>query len=204
MIEGCKRQSPGKDTRLPITHNILKVLLHNLNFTCKTPYESVLYQTAFSLAYYALLRVGEFAAPSAYDTDRQIALTDIQISKYAIKVTIRFSKTDQKGKSAVLTIPAQADPSTCPLTLMKRYLGLRPTYHGILFIHLDLTPLTRYQVSTMLQTTLKLANIHHDQFKMHSFRIGRCSDLFRNQVPEDRIKEIGRWKSDAYKSYIRL
>jgi hypothetical protein len=38
----------------------------------------------------------------------------------------------------------------------------------------------------------------------HSFRIVRATDLAKNGVDEDIIKQYGRWKSSSYLRYIRF
>ncbi|XP_074657153.1 uncharacterized protein LOC141910317 [Tubulanus polymorphus] len=41
-------------------------------------------------------------------------------------------------------------------------------------------------------------------YTSHSFRIGAATNAATNGVPEPVIRELGRWKSDAFKRYIRI
>ena len=40
--------------------------------------------------------------------------------------------------------------------------------------------------------------------KSHSFRIGGATNAISKGVPYEKVKEKGKWQSDAAKSYIRL
>jgi hypothetical protein len=65
------------------------------------------------------------------------------------------------------------------------------------------SPLTRYQVQKILQKSLCLLGHDGMNFNTHSFRIGAATSASMS-VPSDKLKEMGRWNSDAYKSYIRF
>ena len=41
-------------------------------------------------------------------------------------------------------------------------------------------------------------------FSSHSFRIGAATVAGRNGIPDLLIQELGRWKGNAFQSYIRL
>ena len=43
----------------------------------------------------------------------------------------------------------------------------------------------------------------HQMTMSHSFRIGHASDLASMGIPNDIIKRLGRWKSNAVAGYIR-
>jgi hypothetical protein len=59
-LQGLARLNKTIDTRYPITISILEKLLAALPSVCLSPYEGKLFASAFVLAYYGLLRVGEF------------------------------------------------------------------------------------------------------------------------------------------------
>ena len=185
MLEGYRRCNQTPDSRLPITKPILKMIVVNLAHICLSKYESLLFQTAFVLAllaYHALLRVGEFAAPSKTDTTKQITFSDLQLFPNYLLLKVRFSKTDQFGKSTTLQLHSTPrESSLCPVGLMHAYIKVRPSLPGILFMHLDGSPLTRFQASSMLHRSLEFSDFkNRHMYKMHSFRIGRCTDLSKN------------------------
>lgn len=42
------------------------------------------------------------------------------------------------------------------------------------------------------------------QYKSHSFRIGAASHAFQCHIPEEKIRLMGRWNSNAVKRYFRI
>ena len=92
------------DARAPITFSILTELLPALNTTCSSSYETVLFQAAFSLAFFAFLHVGEFTAKSAKDKgDKILQISDIRVGQ-SLKLLIRFSKADHLSRATVISI----------------------------------------------------------------------------------------------------
>jgi hypothetical protein len=65
LIDGIKRsKSPQKDSRLPITIELLVKILSVLPIVCSSHYESELFTAGYTLAYYGLFRVGELIVDS--------------------------------------------------------------------------------------------------------------------------------------------
>lgn len=211
MIEGLKRKRPQKpDIRCPITVDLLKRLILALKSICSSQYEAVMFSAAFSLAYFAMLRVSEITINSKTDTiGHALNFNDVNFDNIdnpnELQVKIMSSKTDQSGKSVTLLLSKQSDRIICPLQLLKSYFHVRINSVGNskLFVHLNGSALTKYQFCSMLQKSLEFCEIS-GHIRSHSFRIGRASDLAKNNVSEDEIKTCGRWNSSAYRSYIRL
>ena len=62
---------------------------------------------------------------------------------------------------------------------------------------------TRYQFSVVLYQALRGMGIDSSKIKTHSFQIGAASCHFERGTPHEGIKRVSRWKSDAFKTYIR-
>jgi hypothetical protein len=75
---------------------------------------------------------------------------------------------------------------------------------GALYCHANGKPITRYQFSAVLRKVLISDGIQSDNFKSHSFRIGTASEASVNGISDSKIMELGRWKSQAVKNYLRL
>ncbi|KAJ8307959.1 hypothetical protein KUTeg_014489 [Tegillarca granosa] len=205
LLEGLRRSGKSKDTRAPITLPILTQLPRALVCICFSSYEAKLFHAAFTLAFFGFLRVGEIALSNCKSNSSTVlSISDISIQNSMLKVKIRFSKTDQFGKTTTLYIDSVPSSVVCPVNAMKAYLSVRPAASNILFCHSDCKPLTQYQFSSVLKKCLKFLNLPTQQFKSHSFRIGAASLASMKNIPPNVIQSWGRWKSDAYRGYIHI
>jgi hypothetical protein len=175
-----------------------------------------MFASAFSLAFFAMLRVGEFATDKKCDSGMHVVrLRDVIQKRNSLNeelhIKIRSSKTDQGSNSTTLVIYKQPHIAVCPVKLMNLYLNKRLSLSADickaddtqLYIHFDATLLTRYQFSSVLQKCLQFCEIP-GHFRPHSFRIGGATEAKRRGVDDDVIKQWGRWSSSAYLRYIIL
>ena len=51
---------------------------------------------------------------------------------------------------------------------------------------------------------VEIVNKSITNIKSHSFRIGGATNAISKGVPYEKVKEMGRWQSDAAKRYIRI
>lgn len=203
LVEGFGRsQYKAPDARLPITYEILVSLIQVLPFVCNSSYETLLFQTSFSVAYHGLLRIGEIAVSNG-QMNHIIKIADVSMINNLCKLKVPSSKTDQFGKGWEILLQSNEDRNSCPVVLLNKYMGARPLVPGPLFCHFSGSPLTRYQFVSVLKKSLARVGINFKLYSSHSFRIGRATSLSLNGVPDHLIMEMGRWKSGAYKNYIR-
>jgi hypothetical protein len=80
---------------------------------------------------------------------------------------------------------------------------VRPKIQGPFLVYFDGKPLTRYQFAAIFKKSLSVQGLYNSHFKSHSFRISAASVAAKNGLNEEAIKAAGRWKSSAYKGYIR-
>ena len=210
LIEGMKRKTPRKkDLRMPISLDLLTKLIGALSYICQSSYETKLFASAFSLAFFGLLRVGEFTSENkGIPGFHVIKFHDISIQNNErgeeLHLKICSSKTDQAGNSTTLIICQQTNSIICPVRLMKSYLNVRQlAVESQLYVHFDDTRLTRYQFSAVLKKCLSFCEVP-GHFKPHSFRIGGATEAKRLGINDDTIKQWGRWSSSVYLNYIRL
>lgn len=206
LLEGCRRMRPRSDTRAPITDEILKSICNALPFVCFSQYEATLFKATYLLAYFGLLRVSELVFTSNMLANRPLQTCDVQIetAAQALIVSIRLSKTNQCGKPTILRIPAAADRTFCCVAAVVEYLKFRPDTASYFFCHANSSPLKRSQFSGVLTKAISYAGLPVHKFKTHSFRIGRATTLASQGVSNETIKILGRWKSNAFQTYIRL
>lgn len=202
LLEGMKRSRAMPIRRAPITIGMLQKMPLSLSQVCSSRFEAVLFLSAFLLAFFGLLRVGELAVCKG-NGGRVLQVGDISFKEGAVELTIRFSKTDQMGHSTKVVI-TQSDTSLCPVKALKTFLDIRPKVVGPLYCHINKEPVTRYQFATILQKSLKFAGYDISAFKTHSFRIGGATHAAMQGLDGQMIQKLGRWKSDVYKRYVRV
>lgn len=208
LLDGFRRARSGHvRTRKPITFPLLVQIINRLPIICHSVYEAALFRAAFSLAFFGFLRIGEFTLTTKSAQHKVLQLADVNINAKlppVADVHVRFSKTDQLGRGTTLHIIGNQAGQLCPVLALKDYILLRGEHPGPLFCHFDKSPLTRYQVQSVMQSALTSLGFTGAHFNTHSFRIGSATSAAANSIPEDQLKVMGRWDSSAYKTYIRI
>ena len=117
---------------------------------------------------------------------------DCRASPKTIAITIKCSKTDQLRQGHVIYL-GRTGQKVCPVQAIAAYLVVRGSQPRALFIERDGTPLTRRLFSKALKEIFD---------ELHSFRIGAATTANQAGMSDINIKTLGRWKSNAYQSYI--
>jgi hypothetical protein len=206
MLEGLRRKSPPKlDVRTPISFHLLNRLIHSLSRVCKSQYEVRLFSSPFSITYIAMLWVSELAVKSSSDESgyalnyENVKLTKIN-GENELHIKICSSKTDQWQNSVTLVLQKQSVSDICPIQLLQSYINMRfPGTNGSkkLYVHFNGMPLAKYQLCSILQKYLAFCDVPF-HIRSYSFRIGRATDMAKNGVNENMIKQYGRWTSCSF------
>ena len=118
--EGLRRKRvKSSDVPAPVTLDLLGRLLQALQKVCTSNYEGCIFSSAFTLAFFALLRIGAITSDNKSDTGPHvICYEDISFSnKNEMYLRIRSSKADQRGNTITLIISEQkgSESDICPL-----------------------------------------------------------------------------------------
>lgn len=195
------------DVRLPITRGVLQRLVLALNHTNSSAYQRLLFQTMFLVAFYGFFRVGELTAKGA----NLKPLVQIQNLHYQFQdncvTAATIVITDYKHNSGRRPFSVVLDCATgtefCPVTYLQRYCSMRGTTPGALFCFADGSPVKTSHFTQQLRQALHFCGLDSSKYKSHSFRIGAASSAADNGLSDAQIRHLGRWKSDAFKLYIR-
>lgn len=167
-------------------------------------YEARLFSAAYSIAFFGALGIGEVVCDGGVaHGQRGILLSDLTLSSSDLIVKVRSSKTDQQGKGALLRLPAAQGNRPCLVRDTRRFLYLRPNSPGPFLIHADGSLLARHQFTRVVCIALVACWLPAAEFAAHSFRIGAATTVVHLRLSTERIKDMGRWKSNAYKAYVR-
>ena len=130
MLEGLRRKSPSKlDVLTPISFHLLNRLIHSFSGVCNSQYEAMLFSSAFSIAYFAMLRVSELAVKSSSDeSGHALNYENVKLTKLngenELYIKICSSKTDQRQNSVTLVFQKQSVSDICHIQLLQSYLNL--------------------------------------------------------------------------------
>ena len=121
-----------------------------------------------------------------------------------VQLRIKQSKTDpfRQGVNVYL---GKTTTSLCPVDAIIRYIAhrtkLRP---GPPFVTSTGTPLTWAYLVSNLKAALSRAGLDDSLYNGHSFRIGAATTAAAQGLEDSLIQTVGRWRSDAYKVYIKF
>jgi integrase len=136
---------------------------------------------------------------------------DVDVDDREVRVTIRFSKTDQDAKGTKVYVPAGTDPLTDPVRWLRAWLavlGERDVLEGPLFR--ALTPTGRFQnrdratksgdqltgksLNAMVKRRAKKAGLpNKDDVTAHGLRRGAATELAESKATEEELADAGRW-----------
>ena len=202
-----RQKSP--DVRLPISKPILHDLVHSLIHTNSSAAQRILFSAMFLTAFYGFFRIGELAARNSnLSTNTVIQYDNLRFLKHegqihSIKITITNFKHNTSNRPFDILIAREDSSPCCPVKSMLRYCTVRGRQSGPLFCHLDGSPITVTHFNTELQRCLIYCGLDTTRYKSHSFRIGAACHAADNGFSDSQIRSLGRWKSDAFKLYIR-
>ena len=212
VLLGIKRvESRGGSqprTRLPITMDILQ-RLREAWLAQPTQTEGIMLWAAACVGFFGFFRTEEFTVPSAeaYNPATHLSLSDIALDSHTsptmARLRIKQSKTDP-FRQGVEVFLGQSGTMVCPVRALIAYIGVRPPNPGPLLMLPTGVPLNRAYLVTNLQAALRQAGLDASAYNGHSFRIGAATTAAQQGLEDSLIQTLGRWRSDAYKLYIKL
>jgi hypothetical protein len=179
----------------------------------ENPMDTLAVNAAFTLAFAAFLRMGEFTYPaSALENRYRLQQDHLTIPRISLAVdhmllVLPRSKTDKFNQGITIRI-ARIKDEACASMHMEKWLTARPgsswpPLHTPLFEFADKTPFSRERLVDILRRRLVNISECPTTFTGHSFRSGAAQHALESGLSEDEIQELGRWKSDAVKRYYK-
>ena len=179
-------------------------------------YSGMLIWEALTIGYFAGGRSSEYTNKSKSTLPFILRRCDVEIINKSCKFptivyNFRRHKTNRFGLyHAKVAAECTCIQLFCPVHLSIRYLALRDRIHGahpnrplLLQTRKDNKPLAYNHINNVIKSLVIQMGLNPDDYASHSLRSGRCTDLSRAQVPDQDIKEWGRWRSDCWKDHYR-
>ena len=216
LTKTCKIVNNRVLNRLPIQCSLLEIILFEIqriySYQGGQFYLETMYKTLFALAYYGLMRVSEETW-----SNHVVKAKDVQVAlnKDKIKLILYSSKTHTpniKPQKIIITSNRAeksgryAHRNFCPIRLLDDFMNLRGNYEDpaeCLFIFIDGQPVTPQQARNVLKHALTKIGLNHAYYGMHSFRVGRTTDLIKYGYSLDEVRRMGCWRTNTVFKYIR-
>ena len=199
--EGCR----GRERR-PVSPELLLQLRGG--WQKKPSFDSTMLWAAVCMCFFGCLRAGEITAPERGCFDRRAHLTfrDVEVDNAEqprkLKIRIKASKTDPFREGVDVYLGWTGQP-LCPVSATVANLVRRKDGPGPLFRFEDGRPLTRPLLVRKVRAALEEAGASSAGVSGHSFRIGAATMAAERGVEDSVIKDMGRWRSNAFQRYIR-
>lgn len=154
-----------------------------------------------SLAFAGALRRSEVVA---------LNVSDLEFTTNGVLICIRHSKTDQEGAGVIVAVPYGTSPETCPIQLVRAWIGAARMTGGPLFRAIDRhgtigsRRLSAKVVATLTKELASKIGIDPDSVGAHSLRAGLVTSAVRAGKPEHTVMKHTRHRSvNAFRAYIR-
>jgi hypothetical protein len=201
LLKGLERETAAPDSREPISVGGLEKMVLVLERVTQSRYERALFGAMFVTAFYGFMRVGEYTVDLPTDPPR-LRLEDVEVSSRDMTVAFSDFKHNSAKKAHVVTIRERQGSAACPVKLMRAYLGLRGLQPGALFVLAGMA-VRKCKFAGVLQRVCRELGWNTDRVKPHSFRIGAACWAMEQGLSDAQIRQMGRWKSNAFKVYLR-
>ena len=128
---------------------------------------------------------------------------DVSYCVTAATIVITDYKHNSSRRPFSVVLDRATGPEFCPVHYLQRYCSMRGLTPGALYSFSDGSPVKTSHFTQQLRQALNFCGLDSSQYKAHSFRIGAASSAADNGLSDAQIRHPGRWKSDAFKLYIR-
>ena len=196
------------DVRMPISRPLLYELVRALEHTSPSAYRRSLFGAMFMTAFYGFFRIGELSCNSKQLVDTVVQFDQVTFLKQssrvtAVKIVITKFKHNTNNRPFVITIESEPSEPFCPVQTLIDYIKLRGYHKGPLFTCAAGGAISTNNFNTELRRPLNFCGLDCSRYKSHSFRIGAACHASEKGFSDSQIRALGRWSSDAFRTYIR-
>ena len=208
----------GKDAKLPVTKIMMKHLKKNLLKVSWPRSEKRLFWAVATMAWSGSFRIHELCSRGAKEFDSQttllwkdVALGELKVGQTLVKsvsIHVKSPKVDRVGAGDNVEV-FQLGNFMCPIAALAKYreesrlqeeseLPVFRLDSGLCWTGTEMN--RRLVVLTKDLESIVPGGL----VRTHSFRSGVPSEMARAGMDPESIQAVGRWKSDAYKAYVKL
>ena len=199
------------DVRMPISRPLLYELVSALQHTSPSAYRRSLFGAMFMTTFYGFFRIGELSCTSNKQVDTVLQFDQVTFLKKssrvtAVKIVITKFKHNTNNRPFVITIEtieSERSETFCSVQTLIDYIKLRGYHKGPLFTCAAGGAISTHTFKIELRRALTFCGLDCSRYKSHSFRIGAACHASEKGFSDSQIRALGRWRSDAFRTYIR-
>ena len=168
------------------------------------------------MGYFGLMRVGELTESEG---GHAVKFRDVNNGRNKKKIVVFLQSSKMhylSEKPQIITVNGfeltREDetwynlPKYCPYKIIVNYIlarGGRKSSDEQFFIFRDSSPVKAEHFRAVLKRAISDAGLQPDNYETHSLRISCTKDLFKAGYSIEKIKDMGRWKSNAVYNYLK-
>lgn len=193
---------PKKEGKKPV---YLKHLVHLAVELSKMGEKELAILDTVLVAFWGLARLGELSGDKHEKSDI-VKVEDVEMTgreRVEARIIIRGAKTASAGVTQILQLK-ELNHLLCPIAAIRRRLARSENPEDALFSYTEGKNRVTLEKKVIIATCQKCwESASYKGLTGHSFRVGGASFRFALGVKIDDICEIGRWKSEAYRLYVK-
>ena len=204
MLSRYKKNAPAVKRAAPLTLGHLEACLNEILKLSLPVYEATMLRAILLTCYYGCMRIGELCFSGNRNNILKTRAAEFVKTKDTKYFKFTLAQFKHSKEPATLAFAANPSSSHCPVAALEDYLSRRPGNAEFFFATQLGSSVKRAWVADNLKKLIRLAGFKGDAFTTHSLRAGRATDLAEAGVSDAQIRVAGRWRSDAYKVYLRF
>ena len=194
MLNGLKKRKKTTRGKNPITTSHL-TRLHKATRSLEKPMALTL-RAMTALAFFGFLRPSELCISKS---NHHLRRKDVRVSRNNKYCMVKFRLFKHSISPQMIRVDEQTQGPVKPVRTIKRYLDKSKAAS----CHQPLFDVTTTEFRNQLDKLCQSAGIK-STITPHCFRIGGATWASKQGWPDARIQQHGRWRSGAYRAYIKL
>jgi hypothetical protein len=205
-LKGLEREGSPPAQKLPITYQLLTRFLLCMGDS----FNDCMLWAAASAAFFGCFRADEFTVDlSLPDSIKVLRVQDfnwfpLHVPPYVV-VSLKRTKTQIHGDKVVIGCSGTKVSGYCALS---KYLQLRfgkniAITNPAALVYESGNVLDHVSFSQFTKATVKKLGLDPARYSAHSYRSGAATSAGSNHFGDWEVQRLGRWRSQAYKTYIR-
>ena len=196
VLKGFKRNRLSATPCQALSFNEVSLLHRTVPALGLDTYPACLFETMLTLGFFLGLRIGEMTA-----SPHNLLFDSITINDGCLKVVFLSFKHSATPSSHILS-SSQLESSLCPVRQMKKYVAMRGSRSGPLFLNLG-KPVHRNFFCTNFRRVLKRCGFDTKFYSPHSLRVSAARYWASQGLSDSQVRLRGRWRSNAFRKYMR-